>query len=181
MILTFNRSQTIEVKIQKPDAVRAFVFDLEVSVARPTASQIDPMSGMLMNLVDVDGILADLRKSLPAVTTLRELLEKCRVFLSARLKAHGCELAAVCLREKRGFWLAWQAGTFVMGAVETREWAGGVFAFASERDFDEAGIESQALVIAAGVVDAASILKVNSLRSLTVENLGTGEKWTYSS
>lgn len=181
MILTFNRSQTIEVKIQKPDAVRAFVFDLEVSVARPTAPQVDPMSGMLMNLVDVDGILADLRKSLPAVASLRELLEKCRVFLSARLKAHGCELSSVCLREKRGFWLAWQAGTLVMGTVETREWSGGVFGFASARDFDESAIESQGLVIAAGVVDAVAVLKANSLRSLTVENLGTGEKWTYSS
>lgn len=178
MILTFNRSQTIEVKIQKPDAVRAFVFDLEVSVGRPADPQVDPMSGMMVNLVDVDGILTDLQKSLPAVGSLRELLDKCRVFLSARLKAHGCELSSVCLREKRGFWFAWRSGDFVMGAVETREWAGGVYTFASARDFDEAGIESQGLVLAA---DAAAILKANSLRSLTLENLGSGEKWTYSS
>lgn len=181
MKLTFNRSQTIEVKIQKPDAVRAFVFDLEVAVAKPTEPQVDPMSGMLLNLVDVDGILTDLRMGLPPVTSVKALLETCRDFLSSRVKSKGCELHSLILREKRGFWCGWKSGAFVMGNEETREWAGGVWRFSSERGFDEALIETQALNFAGNPADVEAVFKAHIfLHSLTVENLGTGEKWTYS-
>lgn len=178
MKLTFNRSQTIEVKIQKPDSVRAFVFDLEVAVARPAEPQVDPLSGMLLNLVDVDGILADLRVGLPVVNSVQALLEKSRDFLSKRLVSKGCELHELVLREKRGFWCGWRAGALVMGHEETREWSGGVWRFSSERGFDELALEKQTLTLAA---DAEAIFNENaSLRLLVVENLGTGEKWSYA-
>lgn len=178
MKLTFNRSQTIEVKIQKPDSVRAFVFDLEVAVAKATEPQVDPMSGMLLNLVDVDGVLTDLRVGLPPVTSVQGLVTTCRDFLSARLRVKGCELDSLVLREKRGFWCGWKAGAFVMGHEETREWSGGVWRFSGERGFDEALLEKQVLGFGA---DAEAVFKANaSLRSLVVENLGTGEKWSFN-
>lgn len=176
MLITFNRSQVIEVKIQKPESVRAFVFDLEIAVAKPTEPAVDPMSGMLLNLVEVDAILTNLRNSLPPQESLRALVDYCSAFLQAQLSIHGCVLQELSLREKRGFWVASKSGALVMGREETQEWSGGVWRFYSERDFDEALCTTQRLKMAA---DAAEILHVNSLRALVLENLGTGEKWEF--
>jgi len=176
MRLTFNRSQTFEVKIQKPESVRAFVFDLEIAVGKPTAPAVDPKSGMLLNLLEVDAILANLRNSLPPQESLQALVDYCRGFLQAQLQAHGCVLQELCLHEKRGFWIALKSGSLVMGVDETQEWSGGVWRFYSERDFNETLCMTQRLKLA---VDAAEMLQVNSLRALVLENLGTGEKWEF--
>jgi hypothetical protein len=185
MKLTFNRSQTIEVKIKKPGTSRAFVFDLEIAVARGSEPQVDPLSGMLLNLVDVDAILAELHNTLSGgaagegktaleASSFQSLLEKSHDFTAAKLKSKGCVLNEICFREKRGFSFGWKTGMLFMGHTETREWAGGVCRFESERSFDESSLESQKLNMAS---TTAELLKANPhLKSLIIENLGTGEK-----
>lgn len=177
MKLTFNRSHTVEVKIQKPGISRAFVFDLEVAIAKPSEPQVDPMSGMLLNLVDADAVLTELHNTFSSVDSFQSLLEKSRDFVSAKLNVKGCALNEICFREKRGFSFGWKAGALFMGHVETREWAGGLYRFESERAFDEGIVESQKLALAP---TAAEIFKANpQLRSLITENLGTGEKYLF--
>ena len=177
MKLTFNRSHTVEVKITKPGANRAFVFDLEVAIAKPSEPPVDPMSGMLLNLVDADAMLAELHNTFPSADSFQSLLEKSRDFISAKLKAKGCVLNEICFREKRGFSFGWKAGALFMAHNEVREWAGGVYRFESERAFEESLVENQQLNLAATVVE---IFALNPLvQSLVIENLGSGEKSLY--
>lgn len=177
MKLTFNRSHTVEVKIQKPGTSRAFVFDLEVAIAKLSEPQVDPMSGMLLNLVDADAILTELHNTLSSAASFQALLENSCDFVSAKLKAQGCALTEICFREKRGFGFGWRAGALFIACAETREWNGGVYRFESERPFDESLVENQKLTLAA---TAGEIFKANSsLQSLVIENLGTGEKYLF--
>lgn len=177
------RSKTLEIKIEKPDSRRAFVFDVEVGVSKSDPA-VDPMSGMLLNLVDLDAAMADLQKfwQTQAWGSLQDLLESSRDFLSALFAKHGCFLHELCLREKRGFWVAWtQSSQRVMGREEVSELGGRLFRLRWQKAFKESEVDFLSLAI-----DSSDLTQGwehlfesrTELQSLEVEDLGHGKKWS---
>lgn len=144
-MLSFHRSQTFEIKIQKPESPRAFVFDVAIGVTKP-APEVDPLSGMLLNLVDVDAVMSALHNfwSSQSWTSLQSLAEKSRDFVAAELAKKKTELSEIILHEKRGFWLGWRGGEWLMGREEMRELGGHLYRLQFESSFVEAQIENQA-------------------------------------
>lgn len=177
------RSKTLEIKIQKPETTRAFVFDVEVGVGR-NGPAVDPMSGMLLNLVDLDAVMSELQKFWQAQpwSSLQTLLEKSQDFLSALFAKQGCFLQAVCLREKRGFWLSWSPSSQVlMGREAVQELSGRVFRLRWQKAFKECEVESLSLSVSSNDTHQGwehFFESHTELQSLEIEDLGRGEKWS---
>jgi len=179
-MLNLFRSQTFQISIQKPDATRAFVFDVEAGITKP-APQVDPPSGMLLNIVDFDAVMVELHNlwHLQTWSSLQTLLEKSREFLAGRFAKHGCALTELTLREKRGFWLKWYGQGLLMGHEEIQEVAGNLYRLSSEEAFVESQVETQKRVVI-GAEFFQDVFKSNPhLQSLFVENFGNSEKWSY--
>lgn len=180
------------VQVQKPDSSRAFVFDVQVGFTKGN-SLVDPLSGMLINLVWVDQILAELALvwSQGSWKCLGDLLKASRKFLESKAQNEGVLLAELTLREKRGFWVASKAGAFFMGREVLRELEGQLYRLRMESAFkessdefldessDESGLEEQDLLLekAEDLQSGTIFVKNPSLQSLDIENLGTGERW----
>jgi hypothetical protein len=99
--IIFHRSKNIEVKIQKPDTVRAFAFDVQAGFGRATEPQVDPDSGMLINLVIVDEMLAALETEWGARvwTSQTDLFQFSEAFLKAEALANKVVLEELCIKE----------------------------------------------------------------------------------
>jgi hypothetical protein len=176
---------------------RAFVFDvalgLRLSADLPLELQVDPLSGMLINLVQMDELLQELEQMWGAKSwnSLSVLLEESRKFLVGRVPqepgAHPLTLYEIALTEKRGFWLKWQvqnAGRFFQGYEEIRELDTKLFRFRSEYLLHEDGWEQQRLkylkVISTNDLFSEKIFQDNpGLHSLEIENLTTSKKWSF--
>jgi len=137
--IIFHRSKNIEVKIQKPETLRAFAFEVQAGFGRATEPQVDPDSGMLINLVIVDEMLVALAGewALHQWTSLTELLTASEKFLSERASSQGVVLEELCLKEIRGFWLGSKKGSYYMGQEEILEENGHLNRVISEEPLDE--------------------------------------------
>lgn len=180
MKILFHRSSTIEVKVQKPDTTRAFVFDVQVGFSKDEP-QVDPLSGMLINLVKVDQMLRDLAKlwSQRKWSSCKELLEKSKEFFEACAKIEGVFLEELCLMEKRGFWLKWHSDRLLMGQEVLREINETVYRLHFESAFKDSTLEQQSLQFenAEELLSQRIFYKNQELESLEVENLVSREKW----
>lgn len=175
MKFSLFRAKTFSVKLTKPGTSRAFVFDVEVGVGRGSG-EIDPLSGMLVNLTEVDTLLAALadfwrQGPPPSWYSLENLLTTSRDFMENALQARGCFLQELCLREKRGFWLGSRRGALFMGREVIREYEGELCHFRWERPLQEAELETHDLVW------VRDLFVTNpDLNWLEIENFQTGEK-----
>lgn len=202
MILSLHRSQKMAVNITKPGfETRAFVFDvaLGLRLGRDTAKddllldlQVDPLSGMLVNLVQVDQILQELAQLWDSKiwSSLAVLLMESQKFLEARVARESAfvpvtgKLAVeeLCLHEKRGFWLKSQPGkpgNLLSGREEIRELDSKLFRIRSQYSFNENHWEQQNLKVSS-VEDLFSeqvFLTNPGLDSIEIEDLATSEKW----
>ncbi|WP_413290907.1 hypothetical protein [Bdellovibrio sp. HCB337] len=182
-MLSFHRSQTILVKIQKPDETRAFVFDVQMGLAKSAAPAVDPQSGMLLNLVKVDPMLTDLAQVWASESwhSLGDLLQKSQNYLSVQAKNEGVVLNELCLREKRGFWMRWSDGRLCMGREALKELDGMLYKISWERAFFEETLEDQEISVGSAKELFSDIIfqKNSSLDVVEVENLATSEKWSF--
>lgn len=182
MKLSFHRSHKMSVKIQRPDAVRAFVFDVEVGIGKKEPS-IDPLSGMLLNLLKVDAILRDLQKLWQSRQwgSLADLLAESQSFLQSRFQVEDVILREVFLREQRPLWLGWRLGQSLMGGAVLREAQESLYQLQWESFFEESLWETQALQVdTKGPLSAEDILKKNpNLLAVEWQNLASSEKWSF--
>lgn len=182
MILSLHRSQTIQVLIQKPAQTRAFVFDVQIGLGKPTPA-VDPQSGMLLNLVRIDPMLAELGEMWLGQSwmSLIDLLQKSQQYLAARARNEGVLLQEVCLREKRGFWLKWTEQSLLMGRESVLELEGALYKLSWESSIREEDLENSKLSLnsAQDLFTETVFQKNPQLQSLEVENLATREKWSF--
>lgn len=186
-MLSFHRSQAIQVKIQKPDsrnlpATRAFVFDVQIGLGRNGVA-VDPKSGMLLNLVKVDPMLSGLTQMWASDSwhSLGELLQKSQQYLSGEAKKEGVFLTELRLREKRGFWLTWTEQGLLMGREVLKELDGMLFKISWDRPFFEETIEEQEFSVSSSqaLLSEAVFQKNPQIETLEVENLASREKWVF--
>jgi hypothetical protein len=182
------------VDISKPGfETRAFVFDVALGLkkdlasgALPLESQVDPLSGMLLNLTQVDQILQELVKlwDSKSWSSLAALLLESQKFLTDQL-AGKLAVAELCLCEKRGFWFKSQPGKrgeFFCGREEIRELDAKLFKIRYQYLFDENHWEQQNLKVSSGDdLFSEKVFQDNpGLDSIKIEDLATSEKWHLS-
>ncbi|MGZ3744311.1 MAG: hypothetical protein ACXWRE_09275 [Pseudobdellovibrionaceae bacterium] len=192
MILSLHRSHRMAVNILKPGVpqdARAFVFDVALGLKR---QDVDSLSGMVLNLVQVDSLLHELEQRWKAEVwhSFPQLLRDSLAFVEERLAQEaggsGVEVIELYLREIRGFWLKSQAGRtekLFSGLEEIHEWDGELFRIRYQYLLDELRWEQQHLKLNC-VKDLFSekVFADNpGLESVEIENLASAEKWNYSS
>lgn len=108
-MLQFVREIPIRIVLQEtPSSRRGFLFHVAAGFARQDG-QIDPLSGMSVNLMHVDSWLAELKTQAEQnpCTSLNDLLENFRATLSGKATSQGAQLCSLVLREERGWSLSW--------------------------------------------------------------------------
>lgn len=198
MILSFHRSHQIAVNIAKPGAeTRVFVFDVALGVRKetqgpsqlPLESQVDPHSGMLLNLTQMDQFLRELARMWEAHpwSSLRELVLKSEEFIADSVLRAGAGLWAVeeiRFTEKRGFWLQMRQRKLFGGAEEIRELGLKLFKIRSqypldENHWEERGFQNLNVSSLQDLFSGKVFLDNPGLDSLEIEDLATFEKWSH--
>ncbi len=183
MTLSLHRSHKITLDIARPeDETRAFVFDVSLGLGKDP-SQVDPLSGMLFNLIQLDQILLELTNILNSKTwsTISAMFLASQEFIETRGTALGA-VAELCFYEKRGFWFKSQLGKFLSGREEVCELDSKLFRIRYQFPFDENHWEQQVFKVK-NVNDLFSdkVFQDNpGLETIDVENLATSERWRYS-
>ncbi|UXR63164.1 hypothetical protein EZJ49_08750 [Bdellovibrio bacteriovorus] len=108
-MLQFVREIPIRIILQKtPSSRRGFLFHLAAGFARQDG-KIDPLSGMSVNLMLVDGWLAELKTAAEQKdwSNLHDLVNSFRAELIAKAASCDVQLHSLVLREERGLCLSW--------------------------------------------------------------------------
>jgi hypothetical protein len=109
--MQFFREVPLRIQFQAPSERRGFLF----RVAAGFAGDVDPESGMSVNLVDIDRWLADMQQSLQSrvfdleseVHLASRLVYECRDFLKRSAQPHGVVLSSLRLSEERSGVFSW--------------------------------------------------------------------------
>lgn len=110
-MMQFFREIPLRIQFQAPSERRGFLF----RVSAGFTSEINPESGMSVNLVDVDRWLADMQKSLQAkifdlesdIHLASRLVYECRDYLKRLAEPEGVVLSALKLSEERSGVFSW--------------------------------------------------------------------------
>ena len=110
-MMQFFREIPLRIQFQAPSERRGFLFFLSAGFS----SEVDPESGMSVNLVDVDRWLAQLQLVLQAkvfdlateIHLASRLVYECRDFLQEKAAAQGVVLSSLKLREERSGVFSW--------------------------------------------------------------------------
>lgn len=110
-MMQFFREIPLRIQFQAPSERRGFLF----RVSAGFTSEINPESGMSVNLVDVDHWLADMQKSLQAkifdlesdIHLASRLVYECRDYLKRLAEPEGVVLSALKLSEERSGVFSW--------------------------------------------------------------------------
>lgn len=182
MKLLFHRSQKMAVKIQKPGDNRAFVFDVQIGISKNEPG-VDPLSGMLLNLVKVDEALQSLKSvwEQQAWSSVTELLSQSQVFLKGHFLKEGVSLHEVIFSESRRSWVGWRAGQNLMGQEEIREVEGEVYRLRWTSFLNESEWQQQKLSLTSLPPAKEQNLFADhpQLLDLEFEQLSSGEKWSF--
>lgn len=108
-MLQFVREIPIRIVLQEtPSARRGFLFHLAAGFSRQDG-QLDPLSGMSVNLMHVDSWLAEVKAQAEqnSCSDLHGLMQAIRSELSGKATSRGAQLCSLMLREERGWSLSW--------------------------------------------------------------------------
>lgn len=140
MAIHFHRSRTMNITLTKPGGTRAFVFDAAIGV-NVASGDVDPNTGMLVDLGRVDGWLDDLaelwkaRKWDSFQTVLTESVE----MLKSMVRLDQVTLSELSLLEKRGILIGWrEVDGFYMGKNARFEFKNELFQISVRERFHEA-------------------------------------------
>jgi len=176
MILSFHRSRKMAIRIGKPGQVRAFVFDVALGVTKASEPQVDPESGMLLNLVKVDEILAKLESFTGSCewSSFAELLNETRKHAETLLQKETASLSEISFNEKRGFFVKWHQ-VHLMGYEEILELDQELFKVRCESNFSEEDVCQQLAIVKSSELFSDELFEKNlALQSLEVEALASG-------
>ncbi len=181
MNLTFFRSQTVGVKVGKPEESRAFVFDVAFGVAG-VSGEVDPLSGMAVSLVAVDRQLDSLRDYLSAKlwSSLEEALVASIDWLNMGNLAENLILKELLFTEKRGLIFGWSGDQYFMGRRDFVELSGDLYRLRSKFVFDEQRLsELPSLESKADIESGKVFADQPELISIEIEDFVRGVRFQY--
>jgi hypothetical protein len=193
-MLTLHRTAPLALTLTKPGETRAFAFAVELGLGKGAGrvADVDPESGMLVNLMQMDEILKELAMHwrTAKADSMLSLVDQSLAFVKTSLKKWSVEtdskskhvvpsprglfLQRLCFYERRGEFFGWQNG-FFCGRRDYRETAAGVQLL--EAQF--LGAESVPSLFLGSETDLANgeVFRNNlSLMSLRIEECGSGQQ-----
>jgi hypothetical protein len=188
--MTLHRTCPLEIFLKapssKPGHDRAFAFELELALGGES-SDVDPESGMLINLVQVDAILAKVKQlwlQRSTLISLQEVLMESMQLVLAESTSK-ISLQRLCFYEKRGWYFGWEHGLF-RGQRTLLETVAGIFSIDTTSVWSGLDAElEQVSQLITGTVErwsgkelAQKVLELNpSLLSVRVEHCVSREVW----
>ena len=179
MAIHFHRSRTMNLTLTKPGETRAFVFDASIGVQAP-AGDVDPDTGMLVDLLQVDGWLGDLAELWGARRwdSLQAVLAESIQMLKNMVRLDRVILSELILVEKRGIMIGWrEVDGFLMGKNARFEWKNELYQMSVRELFQEARLFEKISDLHKSLVeDEGNFNLFPDLLRVEIENYSLGRK-----
>jgi hypothetical protein len=140
--------------------------------------QVEPATGMLVNLVEVDEILGQLKFQLEnrEWSSLQSLLNESKKLLEPLLKDENALLTELLFKEKRGFFIKWHQEN-LMGHEEVLEIENNLYRVTGEEPLREEEVTRKFNISSKKNLFSEEIFKSNpTVKKFEIEHLASHQK-----